>query len=87
MGKLSITPIGTYTQPLTLPKGKSASFFRFDPKIFNENSWLMLKDVLTKVGRSDDFKRDIGPWLKYPPFSFVLYCKNGVFTNSLIEFV
>jgi len=38
-------------------------------------------------GRSNDFKRDIGPWLKYPPVSFVLYCKNGVFTNSLIEFV
>jgi len=50
MGKLSITPIGTYNQPLTFPKGKSASFFRFDPKIFNENSWLMLKDVLTKLG-------------------------------------
>jgi len=50
MGKLSTTPIGTYNQPLTFPKGKSASFFRFDPKIFNENSWPMLKDVLMKVG-------------------------------------
>ncbi len=50
MGKLSTTPIGTYNQPLTFPKGKSASIFRFDPKIFNENSWPMLKDVLTKVG-------------------------------------
>jgi len=49
-GKLSTTPIGTYNQPLTFPKGKSASFFRFDPKIFNKNSWPMLKDVLTKVG-------------------------------------
>ena len=50
MGKLSTTPIGAYNQPLTFPKGKSATFFRFDPKIFNENSWPMLKDVLTKVG-------------------------------------
>jgi hypothetical protein len=50
MGKLSTTPIGAYNQPLTFPKGKSASFFQFDPKIFNENSWPMLKDVLTKVG-------------------------------------
>ena len=32
------------------PRGKSASFFRFDPKIFNEDSWPMLKDVLMKVG-------------------------------------
>ena len=50
MGKLSTTPIGAYNQPSTFPKGYSASFFRFDPKIFNENSWPMLKDVLTKVG-------------------------------------
>ena len=50
MGKLSTTPIGAYNLPLTFPKGKSASFFRFDPKIFNEDSWPMLKDVLTKVG-------------------------------------
>jgi hypothetical protein len=50
MGKLSTTPIGAYSQPSTFPKGYSASFFRFDPKIFNENSWLMLKGVLTKVG-------------------------------------
>ena len=30
---------------------------------------------------------DDGPGLKSPPGSFVLYCKNGVCTNSLIEFV
>ena len=50
MGKLSTVPIGAYNQPSTFPKGRSASFFRFDPKIFHENSWPMLKDVLTKVG-------------------------------------
>ena len=50
MGALSTTPIRANNQPLTFPKGKSASFFQFDPNIFNENSWPMLKDVLTKVG-------------------------------------
>jgi hypothetical protein len=50
MGKLSTVPIGAYNQPSTFPKGRSASFFRFDPKIFHENSWPMLTDVLTKVG-------------------------------------
>ena len=50
MGKLSTTPIGASNQPFTFPKGKSASVYQFDPKIFNENSWPMLKDVLTKVG-------------------------------------
>ena len=50
MGKLSTTPIGAYNQPSTFPKGRSASFFRFDPELFNENSWPTLKGVLTKVG-------------------------------------
>ena len=50
MGALSTTPIGANNQPLTFPQGKSASFFQFDPNIFNENSWPMLKDMLTKVG-------------------------------------
>ncbi len=50
MGKLSTTPIGTYNQPSIFPKGRSASYFRFDPELFNENSWPMLKNVLTKVG-------------------------------------
>ncbi len=50
MGKLSTTPIGASNQPVTFPNGKSASVYRFDPKIFNENSWPMLKDMLTKVG-------------------------------------
>jgi hypothetical protein len=50
MGKLSTTPIGASYQPVTFPKGKSASFYRFDPQIFNENSWPKLKEMLTKVG-------------------------------------
>ena len=50
MGKLSTTPIGAYNQPSTFPRGYSSSFFRFDTNSFNENSWPMLKDVLTKVG-------------------------------------
>ncbi len=48
--KLSTTPIGASNQPFTFPKGKSASVYRFDPQIFNENSWPKLKDMLTKVG-------------------------------------
>ncbi len=50
MGKLSTTHIGASNQPFTFPKGKSASVYQFDPNIFNENSWPMLKDMLTKVG-------------------------------------
>jgi len=33
---------------------------------------------------SNDCKHDIGPGLKSPPVSFVLYCKNGVYMNSLM---
>ena len=36
MGKLSTTPIGASNQPVTFPKGKSASFYQFDPQIFNK---------------------------------------------------
>ncbi len=50
MGKLSTTCIGASNQPFTFPKGKSASVYRFDRQIFNENSWPKLKDMLTKVG-------------------------------------
>jgi hypothetical protein len=50
MGKFSTTPIGASNQPFTFPKGKSASVYRFDPQIFDENSWPKLKDMLTKVG-------------------------------------
>jgi hypothetical protein len=50
MGKLFTTPIGAYNQPSTFPRGYSSSFFRFDTNLFNENSWQMLKDVLTIVG-------------------------------------
>jgi hypothetical protein len=50
MGKFSTAPIGASDQPFTFPKGKSASVYRFDPQIFNENSRPKLKDMLTKVG-------------------------------------
>jgi hypothetical protein len=50
MGKLSATPIGASNQPFIFPKGKSASVYRLDPEIFNENSWPKIKDMLTKVG-------------------------------------
>jgi hypothetical protein len=50
MGKLSTTPIGASNQPVTFPIGKSASFYRFDPQLFNENSWPSIKEMLTKVG-------------------------------------
>ena len=50
MGKLSTTPIGASNQPVTFPKGKSASFYRFDPQLFDKNSWPRLKEMLTKVG-------------------------------------
>ena len=50
MGKFSTTPIGASNQPLTFPKGRCASVYRFNPQIFNENSWPKIKDMLTKVG-------------------------------------
>ncbi len=50
ISKLSTTTIGASNHPVTFPKGKSASVYRFDPKILNENSWPMLKDILTKIG-------------------------------------
>jgi hypothetical protein len=43
MGKFSTAPIGASNQPLTFPKGKCASVYRFDPQIFNENSWPKIK--------------------------------------------
>jgi hypothetical protein len=49
MSKFSTTPIGAFNQPLTFSKGKCASVYRFDPQIFNENSWPKIKDMLTKV--------------------------------------
>ena len=50
MVKFSTIPIGASNQPVTFPKGKSASVYRFDPEIFDENSWPKIKAMLTKVG-------------------------------------
>ncbi len=50
MGEISTAPIGASNQPLTFPKGKCASVYRFNPQIFNENSGPKIKDMLTKVG-------------------------------------
>jgi hypothetical protein len=62
MGKLSTTPIGASNQPFTFLKGKSASVYQFDPKIFNENSWPMLKDMLTKVGCLSRCRLTVSQW-------------------------
>ena len=50
MGKLSTTPISATNKPSIFPKGKSSSVYQFDPEKFDENSWPILKDMLTKVG-------------------------------------
>jgi len=69
--------------------------------LYNLNFWMVFLFLIVRYinkmatdggsgavdGRTDDFKHDIGPGLKSPPVSFVLYCKNGVCMNSLIEFV
>jgi hypothetical protein len=80
MGKLSMTPIGTYNQPLTFPKGKSASFFRFD-------SWPMLKDVMTKVGCVSGCRLAISHTASrntcHPLATYTLRCTHGfVYQNS-----
>jgi hypothetical protein len=49
-GKLSVNPDGATNQPNVYPKGRSPSFYRFDPDIFGENDWPKLKGMLCKVG-------------------------------------
>ena len=49
-GKLSVTPDGATNQPNVYPKGQSPSLYRFDPDIFGENDWPILKGMLSKVG-------------------------------------
>jgi len=49
MGKLSTVPIGAYNH-LTFPKGRSAFFFRFDPKIFNENYESGVRKNMSPIG-------------------------------------
>jgi hypothetical protein len=62
IGKLSTTPIGASNQPFKFPKGKSPSVYQFDPKIFNENSWPMLKDMLTKMGCVSGCQLTVSLW-------------------------
>jgi hypothetical protein len=46
IGDLSATPVGATKQP-TVPTGKSASFYRFDPDLYQgEESWPTLKEML-----------------------------------------
>jgi hypothetical protein len=47
MGELSVTPHGATKQPTEYSTG---SFYMFDPDLYGENSWKMLKAMLTKVG-------------------------------------
>jgi hypothetical protein len=51
MGASSYTPIGATKQPHEYPRwGSSSSVYRFDPDLFNENSWPDLQRMLTKMG-------------------------------------
>ena len=47
MGDLSATPVGATKQPTIFPTGKSASFYCFDPDLYQgEESWPTLKEML-----------------------------------------
>jgi hypothetical protein len=50
MGASLSTPIGATKQPFDYPRwGASSSVYRFDPNLYNENSWSDLQSMLTKV--------------------------------------
>ena len=49
MGKALVTPANAPKQPDVYPKGKAASVYRFDPDIYDKNSWMKLKSTLTQV--------------------------------------
>jgi hypothetical protein len=52
MGDLSATPVGATKQPTVFPSGKSASFYRFDPDLYQgEESWPTLKEMLINAAR------------------------------------
>jgi hypothetical protein len=52
MGDLSATPVGATKQPTVFPTGKSASFYRFDPDLYQgEESWPTLKEMLINAAR------------------------------------
>ncbi len=50
MGDLSATPVGATKQPTGFPTGKSASFYCFDPDLYQgEESWPTLKEMLVNA--------------------------------------
>ena len=52
----SSAPVGVMNQPDTLPVGKSASFYRFDPEVYyGEESWPKLKNMLVNACRASGF--------------------------------
>jgi hypothetical protein len=52
MGGFSATPVGATNQPNVYPSGKAASFYRFDPDLYQgEQSWPTLKAMLINAGR------------------------------------
>ena len=48
MGDSSATPAEATNQPVVFPKGKGLSFYRFDPDIYGEFSWLQIFKMFTK---------------------------------------
>jgi hypothetical protein len=52
MGDFSATPVGATNQPNVYHSGKAASFYRFDPDLYQgEQSWPTLKAMLINAGR------------------------------------
>jgi hypothetical protein len=52
MGDFSATPVGATNQLHVYPSGKVASFYRFDPDLYQgEKSWPSLKAMLINAGR------------------------------------
>ncbi len=52
MGDFSATPVGATNQPNVYPSGKAASFYCFDPDLYQgEQSWTTLKAMLINAGR------------------------------------
>ena len=53
----SSAPVSAMNQPDTLPVGKFASFYQFDPEIFyGEHSWPKLKNMLLNASRASGFR-------------------------------
>jgi hypothetical protein len=55
MGNFSATPVGATNQPTVYPSGKAASFYRFNPDLYQgEQSWPTLKAMLINPGRDSE---------------------------------